>query len=182
MVYFALGYPYLQYCLPSWGGTSKTSLQPLLIKQKIVIKTMLWKKYTTPSSPLFHQLGLLKLPEIYDLQIGTLMFNKIRNNTTQHISSLSEIHSHNTRSSNQLNYFIPSVSSNLGKTSFKYYGPIVWNSLPNEIKVATKSKFKFLIKNHLLQKYLTDINPWNVHLFSSLFFCHFIINYLFINY
>ena len=38
LVYFALAYPHIQYCISSWGGACKTSLQPLFVKQKIIIK------------------------------------------------------------------------------------------------------------------------------------------------
>ena len=146
MVYFTLAYPYVQYCISSWGGASHTTLQPLIVKQKMIIKTMLFKNYITPSSPLFYQLRILKLKEVYDLQIGKLMFKQVRNNNVicQNISSLSTVHSYNTRSSKS-NYFIPTVHSNLGKTSFTYYGPIIWNSIPNQIKQL--SQFKFLFKN-----------------------------------
>ena len=156
LVYFALAYPYIQYCISSWGGACKTSLQPLLIKQKLIVKTMLKENYMSPSSPLFHKLGLLKLPEIYNFQIGKLMFNQIKKDSvfSQNLSSLQSVHSYRTRSSNNLNYFIPSVRSNLGKTSFSYYGPIVWNSLPNKIKRSSKYQFKFLLKSHLLKNYL----------------------------
>ena len=102
----------------------------------MIVKTMLYEDYTSPSSPLFFKLGLLKLQEVYMFQSAKLIFGQIRNNNIvcQNLSSLPSVHSYNTKSSNNLNYFIPSVDSNLGKTSLKYYGPIVWNSLPIEIE------------------------------------------------
>lgn len=154
LVYYAVAYPCLQYCISSWGGACKTKLKPLLVKQKLIIKTILHEKYTSPSSPLFHKLTILKLPEIYDLQVSKLMKNQFNKNTFQNLNSLSTVHSHNTRSSSKNNYFLPSVKSNLGKTSFTYYGPLVWNSLPNEVRTTPKFQFKFLLKNHLLERYL----------------------------
>lgn len=156
LVYYSLAYPYIQYCISSWGGACKTTLQPLLVKQKLLVKTMLQQSYTSPSSPLFHQLGLLKLQDVYKFQIGKLMYNQIRKNNVicQNLSSLPAVHSYNTRSSNKCNYFIPSVSSNLGKTSFSYCGPVLWNSLPVEIKSATNFQYKSVLKNHLLESYL----------------------------
>ncbi len=80
LIYFSLAYPYIQYCISSWGGACKTTLQPLLVKQKLLVKTILKQSYTSPSSPLFYQLGLLKLQEVYKFQIGKLMFNQIMKN------------------------------------------------------------------------------------------------------
>ena len=157
LVYFALAYPYIQYCISSWGGACKTSLQPLFIKQKLIIKSMLHEQYISPSSPLFHKLNILKLPEIYDLQICKLMQNQINNNTGQNIHPIPTVHTHQTRSSSQHNYYIPLAKSNLGKTSFSFYGPTVWNSLPINIKTASKFKFKLLLKKHLLKRYLPTL-------------------------
>ena len=41
LLYYSLAYPFIQYCISSWGGACQTTLQPLLIKQKIIIKTIL---------------------------------------------------------------------------------------------------------------------------------------------
>ena len=155
LLYYSLAYPFIQYCISSWGGACQTTLQPLLIKQKIIIKTMLYQKYTSPSSPLFLKLGLLKLHEIHTFQIAKLMYNQIRKNniTCQNLSSISTVHSYSTRSSAKLNYFTPSVNSNLGKTSLKYCGPIVWNSLPGKLKTSSIFQFKRLLKKHLLEMY-----------------------------
>ena len=106
------------------------------------------------SSPLFLKLNLLKLPEIYELQIGRLMKKQNVKNTSQNILSLSTVHSYNTRSTSKKNYFIPSVKSNIGKTSLNYYGPVIWNLLPTKIKSASEFQFKPLLKQHLLNKYL----------------------------
>ena len=156
MVYFALAYPFLQYCISSWGGANVTSLNPLLVKQKLIVKAMLHKNYMTPSSPLFQKLNLLKLPEIYSFQVGKLMYNQIRNNiiTSNNLFSLPTIHSHQTRQSANHNNYVPSVKLNLGKTSLRYCGPIIWNSLPNKIKDASTFQFKRLLKQHLLENYL----------------------------
>jgi hypothetical protein len=158
LVYFALAYPHLQYCVSTWGGACVTTLKPLLTKQKIIIRIMLHQPYMAPSSPLFYKLGMLKLEEIYHFSIGNLMF-KFRNftNTTKipNLSTIPTIHSHNTRRNNDLNYYVPPVRSNLGKTSFSYCGPMIWNVIPKEIKTSTQYNFKPTYKKYLLQRYNT---------------------------
>ena len=117
---------------------------------------MLFKDYATPSSPLFYQLGLLKLNEIYSFQISKLMFNQVKNNNIicPNLSNILSLHSHSTRSSHKLNYYIPLAKTNLGKTSFEHCGPLIWNTLPSKIKDSTVFQFKSLLKKHLLNMYL----------------------------
>ena len=117
---------------------------------------MLYKDYDSPSSPLFSQLGLLKLKEVYILQIGKLMYNQMKRNNLSYstITSLFTAHTHNTRSARNLNCFVPSVYTNLGKTSFNYQGPKIWNSLPIELKKLSQFQFKSSLKKHLINTYL----------------------------
>ena len=84
------------------------------------------------------------------------MYNQIRNNiiTSNNLFSLPTIHSHDTRQSANLNYYIPPVRLNLGITAFNFCGTVVWNSLPNKIKTASTFQFKILLKQHLLKNYL----------------------------
>ena len=116
---------------------------------------MLNTEYNATSSPLFSKLKILKFNEVYTFQISKLMFNQIKKGiiTSQSLSSLPSVHCHATRSSNNLNYHIPIVKSNLAKTSFSYQGPIVWNSLPFKVKSATIFQFKSILKQHLLNTY-----------------------------
>lgn len=117
---------------------------------------MLHQSYRTSSSPLFSQLGLLKINEVYKFQIGKLLFNQIRknNNIIQNLTSLSDLHAYNTRSVNNQNLYIPSVNSNLGKTSLTYHGAIIWNSIPTEIRNSSIYNFKFLLRKYFLKNYL----------------------------
>ena len=156
LVYYALAYPYIQYCIAVWGGAPKTSLQPLLVKQKRIIRVMLKEPNISPSSPLFAKLDLLKLQEIYNYKIGIFMQKKIKQKAgiQQNLSLISSVHNHNTRLNNSSNFYMSSVSSNLGKTAFSYCGPRVWNTIPSEIRNATEFNFKSLYKEHLLQNYL----------------------------
>ena len=89
------------------------------------------------------------------------MQNQITQNTGKNIHALSTVHTHQTRSSNKHNYYIPLSKSNLGKTSFSFYGPTVWNPLPINIKTASKFQFKLLLKKHLLKRYSPTLPALN---------------------
>ena len=61
-------------------------------------------------------------------------------------------HRYGTRSRNIGNYDIPQPSTERDKTSIRYQGAILWNSLPAELKSCTsKVKFFDTLKSHLIE-------------------------------
>ena len=102
MVYYSLIYPHLKYCITSWGKANSKTLQPLITTQKRVLRIMTNSTNRTRSDPLYMKLQLLKLNDIYKLQIAIAMYNisnKIWNidSKTQPITSINTIHKHQTR-------------------------------------------------------------------------------------
>ena len=116
---------------------------------------MTFNSITSPSNPLFIELNLLKLNDIYRLKVGLAMRRLIRENSLEinDLSLISTSHSHYTRSAKSNNFFIPSVRTNLGKSSIKFQGPIIWNTIPNEIKSLSLQSFKSKFRNHLINSY-----------------------------
>ena len=160
LIYHTLAYPHLQYCISSWGGASKTTLNSLLIKQKIITRIILKKPYLSPSKPLFEQLQFLKIQQIYQYKIGILM-HKNKSNIIQMSSDflfITDIHSYNTRSSSNNDYFIPKARINLKQTSFIYRGPDIWNKIPPDIRTTPFFFFKKLFKSHLLSQQESQTN------------------------
>ena len=116
---------------------------------------MTFNSLTTSSNPLFIELKLLKLNDIYNLKVGLAMRQMVREKSlaTYDISLISTSHHYSTRSSSKYNCFIPFVRTNIGKSLIKYQGPIIWNSIPKEIKNLSHQAFKINFKNHLLNSY-----------------------------
>ena len=71
-IYFAIAYPYLNYCTVLWGGAYQTSINKLFITQKKLVRCILRKRRDAPSNPLFRQLNFLKVGEIIKSQIATV--------------------------------------------------------------------------------------------------------------
>ena len=61
MLYYALVYPYLQYCITVWGLTYPTNLNRLVIPQKRVIRIIDKQGFGVHTSPIFDELKTLKL-------------------------------------------------------------------------------------------------------------------------
>jgi hypothetical protein len=62
-LYYSLIYPFLTYALVAWGNTYNTTVNPLAILQKKIIRLITFSNYQDHTNPLFIQLRLLKFPE-----------------------------------------------------------------------------------------------------------------------
>ena len=158
IIYYSLIYSHLKYCVTSWGKAAKTIIQPIINTQKRVIRIMTGSNCQTNSSPLFTQLQILKLCDIYKLQMAITIHNLKNNiwqinNTNYQLSNLNTIHKYNTRISKNSNYYVHSIRTNLGKSSIMFAGPQVWQDVPNAIKNYPKHTFKKAYKKFLLQSY-----------------------------
>lgn len=64
-VYFALCQSLLMYCVPAWGGATKTSLLPLERAQRAVLKVMLSKPFRYPTEQLYQDCKLLTVRQLF---------------------------------------------------------------------------------------------------------------------
>ena len=66
------------------------------------------------------------------------------------LTPASRIHNYNTRFVSKLSYFKPRVSTNLGKMSFKFSAPKIWQTVRLGLKCLPYHKFKKEWKSYLL--------------------------------
>ena len=94
------------------------------------------------SDPLFLKLDILKIKDVFLLQISKFIFNCLRKNTTSNFESWFKlnhsVHSHRTRSN-----FNVVRTSFYGLNLIKVFGPKFWNSIPLHIRSAVNIKHFF---------------------------------------
>ena len=73
-LYNSFIYPYLYYCIAIWGNTFTTYLEPLVKLQKRAVRIIKGAKRLDHTEPIFAELRLLKIKEIYVYCIQHLMF------------------------------------------------------------------------------------------------------------
>ena len=124
-------------------------------RQKWAVRFTCKQSYSEPTHPLFAAQKLLKLEDVYKLKICTLMHSLFKNqlNCDFSINNLSECHTHLTRLSKSHNCFVPSVRTNIGKSSFQYIGPKLWQNVPAEFKICSIVSFKNKYKKYLINLY-----------------------------
>jgi len=74
-VHYSLTYSHLQYAIGVWGGDWKTALIRLSVLHNKVLRAMTYSSYRSRVSPLHKNLNLLKINDIYILEIGKFMHN-----------------------------------------------------------------------------------------------------------
>jgi hypothetical protein len=108
-LYFALVYPYLNYCVIIWGATYPSNLNRLLLLQKKVVRILSNASYDAHTSPLFKSKMILKFEDIYLLNLGKFMFSYQNNllpaSFSNFFSTTDQIHSHNLRTAGQ--FYVP---------------------------------------------------------------------------
>ena len=145
-LYFALVYPYLNYCNLIWGGTFSTHLHPLIVLQKKVIRIVNNKPFFHHTSELFLNSFLLKLEDINKLNLANYMFK------LEIFSAFTSSHEYPTRSRVLLNPSFQRLS--ITQQSITYRGPMYWNTIPATIKDSSSFHvFKRKVRELLIQSY-----------------------------
>ena len=78
-LYYALIYPYLIYGILTWGNTYPTTLLPIFILQKKVVRLITFSAFDAHSSPLFKSLNIMKLHDLVEYCTAVFMY-KFKNN------------------------------------------------------------------------------------------------------
>ena len=138
-LYLRLIEPYISYCNLVWSSSGKSqALNRVLKIQKRYVRLISFSSYRAHSQPLFKQLNILTVYQIYQNQLAIYMF-RILNNLVPHLCHHhfvwnASIHDHNTRSSHHLH--VPYCRTGLRQNTIQFQGPKLWNILPEEIRSA----------------------------------------------
>ena len=100
-VYHSLIYSHICYCITCSECASKTRLMPLIKLQKRAVFIITYKRYRDHINPLFLDCKLLKIAEIYKLELSKLIFKVHKNILTTSDSTtfipVSTVHHYHTR-------------------------------------------------------------------------------------
>ena len=160
-IYNSLIIPHINYCILLWG--SENSRVSKL--QKRAVRIIRKESRLSHTDPIFKELNLLKINDIYRLQLLKCYFKYEHNLLPKYFDVFnlrlnSEIHAHNTRNQHKLR--IPFVKHNFAKACVRYQLTKTVNSMPRSItdKVHTHSfnGFSTYVKFIFLDTYATDCN------------------------
>ena len=161
-LYYALFHSHLNYGICVWGNAPEQELKHIFLSQKKVIRIITNSDYLANTDPLFKKTGILKLDDIFKLQMSSLMWD-FENGTlpqcfSNYFTKVNQSHNHSTRLANSGKYSISERfnTDTHGKTMFKFQGSRLWNSildLPLYHSNIKKPTFRKKYKIHLISLY-----------------------------
>ena len=163
-LYYAFIYPYLMYCNHVWGNACSVYLNKLNVLQKKVVRIIAGVKPRTSTADLFHKLDIMKVNDLNIFLIAQVMYHVYTSEVVtvfRHLFSTNRnIHTHETRQSDHFN--IPLYHKNIGKSSIRYRGAVIWN---NVLKIGielncSKKIFKQHLKSHISAGSIKDQLYW----------------------
>ena len=157
-LYYTLIHPYLIYGLPVWGNTYYSTVEPLFILQKKIVRLMTFSSYYEHTNNLLIKLDILKLSELVTYQNVLFVYDFFNHNLPEKFNTyflpVSQKHKYDTRYASRSSYSLPLVRTNYGKFNIRFCGAKFWNEIDDEIKKLNRSQFKKKIKQQLLLSYI----------------------------
>ena len=77
-LYNALFLSFLQYGIIVWGQTYESHINPIFKLQEKAVRAISFQPRMSTARPIFNDLKLLKLPEIFELRLLTFVFDSIK--------------------------------------------------------------------------------------------------------
>ena len=128
-LYFSLIHSHLSYGILAWGNATSSVLRKTETIQKRAIRTIHNKKFNSHTDPLFKRSRILRISDIYKLEVMLFMYDFINDSLPQsfrHTFSLvSGNHTYDTRQNYLFN--LPRTKSRSVDKLPLYHYPSVWN-------------------------------------------------------
>ena len=154
-LYNSFIYPYLIYCIESWGTATNTHLHCLIKLQKKFLRIISNVPYNTESCPLFMKHNILNVKKIFQLRILIFMYKFSRQMLPNIFLNFFQFpnHVHDTRT-NSL-YRIPVYKTKCSQQSIRYQGVKLFNILSTVIdRKCCIQTYKTRLKRYLISNEL----------------------------
>ena len=165
-LYNSLILPHLNYGILAWGK----NCDRLLKLQKKAIRIITNSKYNSHTEPIFKKECLLKLRDLYELNILKMYFKFKQNELPAYLQTLvakprNEVHNYNTR--NQSNLNINKTKHKFADNCLRSQLPIIINSTPSIIKdkfdTHSFNGFCNYAKHYIIENYENSCNVRNCY-------------------
>lgn len=158
-VYYAYVQSVLQYGILVWGGALKTTLTPLSILQKAIIKVALKKDRRFPTDQLFDEFKVFNITQLFVKSLILFMF-KNRLDIFQQTT-----HNYRTRSAVNTGIIIPRVSKAFNLTNPFYIASVLFSKLPHQIK--SPNQYSFLAFKKRVVAWMSQVGRSNIDYYIS---------------
>lgn len=154
-VYYALVNSKLEYGLPVWGGAYSTTIKPLVTIQKTFIRIIKHRPRTDHSAPLFKDLKVLPLKNLFIFKVLRIFFDKCEGGNAYTNNKIRDLR-------NRRDAVVPRPNLTIFKKFYLYLAPKFFNCLPLNIKTCcSKTQFIKLLWEYLIEREDVDYFFYN---------------------
>ena len=155
-IYCSIILPFLSYGILAWGNTHNIYLDKLLKLQKKAVRNITNSSFRSHSTPLFKGLKLLRICDIYLLNLGKFMYRhyvgSLPNSFIRYFLKRHHFHDHRTR--NNDDYQTIKSKTVFSSKGVRSSGPIFWNKLSSDVKQSKSlNNFNFKLKTSFIISY-----------------------------
>ena len=170
-IYYSFLYSHLVSAIEVWGSACTSEINKISVLQKRSLRIITHNDiFPTvpgplhPTHPLYYKLEILKVQDVFKLQVSKFIINCLQLNTPTIFHNWFRVnytvHNYNTRptyfdianETNSNNLFILNArTTHYGLKLLKVSGPKIWKLIPNQVR-STRSvcSFKQYLKNYLI--------------------------------
>ena len=146
MLYYSFGYSYIQYRITVWDTPVKSLLHKIDVRQNNILRTISWSKKYDHVSKHYKSFELLKLQDIYELELEKLMLKTVNNklllNVIKNFTALQDVHSYHTQQTKNSIFFLPYVLKAFAQNELAFRGTKLSSELNDNLKHLTIICFK----------------------------------------
>ena len=155
-IYNTLLLPYFNYGIILWHNSPNYVKNRLITAQKKAIRAISLLEYNSHTNDSFKDLGILKIPDLYKINLCSTMFKLIKNPILYPISEFfiqnSQLHAYSTRY--QSHYSVPYYAKASSQACFLYQATVEFNNIPQNIKVCPSiHSFRKKLKQLIIDQY-----------------------------
>ena len=133
ILYYSLFMPYIMYWAEVWGNTYATNIHCLVLLQKRIIRLICSAKILDHTNLLFHNVHILKIPDLVKLKTPIMMFKAYRYILPMNVHKLFRIHESRYSSRHKCKFKQIYVCTNLKNMCISVTGVKLWNTLDNSL-------------------------------------------------
>ena len=165
-IYFALVHSHLSYGILVWGSRSEMVLK----QQKKSLRIITDSKYNSHTSPLFHNMHILMVHDIYTLCVLKFYYRMENHTIPECLSSLQVTNNHDCHRYSTRQTFITSAipSSKLSSTSLRFALPKIINDMDpiikNKVYTHSLPGITSYFKNHVIKDYPVECTIPNCYI------------------
>ena len=148
---------FMPYCAEVWGNTYATNIHCLVLLQKRVTRLICGAKRLDHTNLLFHNVHILKLPDLVKLKTAIIMFKAYHYILPMNVQKLFKIHDSRYSSRYKCQFKQIYVRTNLKSMCIYVTGVKLWNSFDDSLISCKKiHHFKKCYTNRLLNNYVLE--------------------------